>query len=338
MITFKQYLGQTLSEAIVTRWEQQPLSDDEAMAHINKFSSSWLDAVKNGGVLYRGFDKSLGDNGYTYLDSTNARRTSKDTNNEYQVMMDASPSLREYPSRSNSFICTTSLKYAGVYSGDGAGTVAVMIPHDGAVIASTSRADMLTIRIGSPIWPKVSIEQLSFRIGRVLEAEDIWTTPDDPKNIDFILSRMSAEELLIKLLYESISLANKEMHHIMIDMKDLSSELIAKNPRYNKLFTFMKNNAFASGSVAKLYAALKEAPVNSRFTWLSEQLMTPEHLDLSLHKYGDALDTRAGGVECWFSGKAVAVTVPMFVSMLRTLRENKFPIHGSLRHLLEAKK
>jgi hypothetical protein len=76
------------------------------------------------------------------VDSSTGIRTSKDTNNFYQLMMDSSTALKDYPSRSNSLICSTSYNTADNYVRHNGKTYAVF-PFDGTDIVESDQDDFI---------------------------------------------------------------------------------------------------------------------------------------------------------------------------------------------------
>lgn len=147
MITFKEFLA----ERVLKNWEYSDLDEAPAFKLLNTHCLSGLESIANGSVLFRGVHMKYGP--YSLIDSSTGVRTSKDTNNFYQLMMDNSAALKEYPSRSKSFICSTSYGSAKSY-GD---YVYAVFPYDGTKIAVSSKSDF----IGTKIAP--------FGFGRLLQ-------------------------------------------------------------------------------------------------------------------------------------------------------------------------
>ena len=145
MLTFKQFLDKPISEGIVKPWAASPKKVTEAIELMNTHCKNGLKAVINGGLLWRGWGggsgKSLGGKGVTkkiesdfYLvDTTNSLRTSRDYDNAYMLLMDASKSMKDVPSRSNALICSSSYREADSYAGKYGPSC--IIPFDRAKVA-----------------------------------------------------------------------------------------------------------------------------------------------------------------------------------------------------------
>jgi hypothetical protein len=87
----------------------------------------------------------------------------------------------------------------------------------------------------------------------------------------------------------------------------------------------------SSKSLLRVYDIFKSSE-DHRFTALSSEIMTPESTDLTLVKYGNPLDKN---VECWFSGKCIAMTLPMFARILIELEKQEFPIHPFVKDAMK---
>ena len=143
MISFKEFL----TERIITPWEIEHPDVGEAISILNKNCKSGLAAIASGSLLYRGFKRlKSGESGFTIIDTANAERTSKDTNNLYQLMMDTSSAFRCYPSRSNSLICSTDVYTASVY-----GDTYVIFPFDGTLLAVSKQSDFIEQLMLNPL-------------------------------------------------------------------------------------------------------------------------------------------------------------------------------------------
>ena len=136
MITFKDFLA----EKIIVAPKVSELDIANAIKLLNKHCKNGLAAITNGGVIFRG-SKSYANVKFGVVDSTSSFRTSRDTNNVYQIMMDSSSALVDYPRRSNSLVCSTDLDDASSY-----GSPMVVIPFDGTKIAISKNFDFLHVK------------------------------------------------------------------------------------------------------------------------------------------------------------------------------------------------
>lgn len=132
MLTFKEFIA----EGIVKKWEVVSVDVQKANALLNAHCKSGFESIANGSVLWRG-DANRGE--YVAIDSSTGVRTSKDTNNLYQMMMDASTNLKHVPSRSKSLICSNDFKIADKYGSK----LYAVFPEDGTKIAVSRVEDFI---------------------------------------------------------------------------------------------------------------------------------------------------------------------------------------------------
>lgn len=170
MITFKQFL----SEKVISKAEMEKLQVEKAIELLNKHCKNGLKAIENGDVLYRGEKGVRGD--FILVDSKSMVRTSRDTNNLYQLMMDNSTALNEYPKRENSIICTTDFGEATAYHSN----VRVLFPFDGTNVVTTGVDDLLARKIKTPLLGPndMEIQDLTNAIDNVF----IFSDFKKPKN------------------------------------------------------------------------------------------------------------------------------------------------------------
>jgi hypothetical protein len=319
-------LAELLREDIVTPWKMDVLSTDLALDNLAKNHKGWLKAVSTGGILFRGF--SDGQNfrsDFTTIDSTEAKRTSRDGDNIYQLMMDASFQLRKYPSRSNSFICTTSLTQSISH-----GEPFMMIPADGTQIAVTPVSDIWGLEIKSDLF-KADIDRMSYiwkRLFRIIKITNDFGTRQfiSADRLDAELSKLSPKMMLVFAILTN-------MISVRLD-SSIATELWAINRKYldpkvgltdedkqtleHAADTFVADDGLA----ADFYRIISQDPKHM-FTAISDNTMTPSNLDLKLVKYGSALEHN---VECWFSGKCLVVKMTAATQMVQQLIESKHPV------------
>lgn len=156
MITFKQYL----EEAIISKWDVKDTSVKKAVEYLNANCKDGLKAIKNNGVLFRGSNLYT-EKGFAIIDSSKGARTSRDSNNMYQLMMDNSVALNAFPKRTHSLICTTDANIAASY-----GNVNIIIPIDGTQLALADTNDFFNNQIRSNLYSG-DIEDLSSYMGQI---------------------------------------------------------------------------------------------------------------------------------------------------------------------------
>lgn len=139
MQTFKQYLDEAKKppKNAIKPWKTDEQTVKKAIALLNSRFRTGLKAIEAGGLLFRGDDRMSGD--FVIVDPSTGLRTSRDSNNGYQVLMNATPAMRGYPSRMRSLIGTSNALTAYGYSGN----VYVIVPVDGAKIVVSDAEDFL---------------------------------------------------------------------------------------------------------------------------------------------------------------------------------------------------
>jgi hypothetical protein len=287
VISFKEFL----TEKKIEPWSVEKISVDEAIAMLNKYCKSGLKAIETGTLLYRG-SKGLGGQSFKVLDSTNSVRTSRDTSNMYQLMMDTSESMSKIPSRSNSFICSTSRNTAENY-----GHTAVVFPFDGSPIAVSSIPDF--------IEAKIDDRDITDRISKEL--------------------RRTADEVGGCLKY-NLGIKPGAGVYQWTDASMINSKLKAIGK--DKIKKEWNSYFFNGKPSPKFDALLNSANVNKIFTAICTHMITPASINVSVAHMGDKLKDN---VECWFSGKAIAIPPKVFAQILVKLKNaNKSSVHPSL--------
>jgi hypothetical protein len=326
MITFKQYLSEdAVSEAVLKKWKFKEVEVATAIKLLNSRAKNGLNAIQNGGLIYRGF-KNFHDHknkAFMIMDSSTGTRTSKDTNNIYQLLLASSNAMRDYPDRGKSFICTTDINSASGY-----GTPVVMVPFDGTKIAVSEHADYFDQVFDSPVYSGTPNNMGGF--SPFLKSVGIKTVKaqfTDATAINKALAKMTPEQLLIRwnvYINDSIVLKDKSLGEHLDNFDDF--ELMPPKRPSNHLQDVEKaiaaGNFTCSKSTEQVYDLFKSTTDN-RFDALATVIMTPETTDLELVEYGNAIDD---DVECWFSGKCVAISFPMFAQILSKLQRQDFPI------------
>lgn len=164
-ITFKQFLA----DSIIKSATYTALEVQHAVEFLNKNARSGLKSISNGSVIWRGFGDNhiASDEMWTKVDTSTLYRTSRDTNNLYQVLMDNSDLLRDYPSRTKSLHCTTSLDHALNYTVGGKMPYAV-IPVDGTKIAVSHYSDFIMTQFDNMLQFR-DVDTMSVYMGDMLQ-------------------------------------------------------------------------------------------------------------------------------------------------------------------------
>lgn len=339
MTTFKEFLEEPLNEAVLKPWKQKDLKVKPAIAILNAECKDGLKAIQTGGLLYRGFDGGKVEGDFVHLDSTKAIRTSRDTNNLYQLMMDVSPALEGFSKRSNSFICSSNLGAASCYAS--IGSLYVMIPVDGTKIVVSNEVDF----IANPMHNLLNDHNLQ-DLGNEMSTFLRWLgmKPDvksgkwtDAKTINAILATFSPEVLLLaaSVAFNQIELQDDYFDSVNdIDIMYVWNNISSYNPltmkstrqRVDILEQFMRAKPPKKGNSGKLYS-LFSVHEKDRFTAIAGLIMTPSTLKLSITQFGSKLSK---DVECWFSGKTIAIKADLFALILHELQKQKFKIHPSI--------
>jgi hypothetical protein len=291
MITFKQYL----EEAVVKKWQSKQLSVKKAIELLNANHRAGLQAISDGGLLFRG-DKTIPNDSIVVVDSTGSKRTSRDSNSAYQMMMDISTELKDVPSRSESLICTSNYAYARTYSGKG--SMLVVVPVDGTTIAVASEEDFLVnttmfcdnslFTFSDPLEVvNQGLSMLFISLGADTGKGDKWT---DWGKINRLMDSMEVDRLC------------------------------------NIMWTTYLGRRSTPEKLKKFFTAHKK----NRLIALASSLMTRDHLSIKTAKFGDGLIDKR---ECWFSGKAVLISADIFEQILNELNKTGFPIHQRYKKL-----
>ena len=285
-ISFKQFVN----EQVLVSWKTEDASLEDAINILNARCKDGLKAIANGTLLFRGDDRPS--KNIQFVDTTGSARTSRDTNNIYQLMFDASDKMKNIPSRTNSLICTTSSHYAKTY-----GDVDVLVPFDGSTVAySTKVHDIFnTTVVSNVILKRIRISLLSHNIGEIIKRLG-FTLPDNQFNFR--------------------------------DITEIDKFLTNKSP--SRILTGFAGytDIFDPGEVLKI---VSRCPDDKKFTALSSAIITPEGADVSTFKYGNELTIpkahSSTGVECWVSGKVAVIPLSIFKSIVETMIRINMPVH-----------
>lgn len=279
-------LSEILNESVYKKWVSNKLGNKQAFKQLNKNCLQYLNNIQHGFILYRGDPKQRGD--ISYINTTNSLRTSKDYHNGYQLMMDASRSLKDVPSRSTSIICSTEEREASKYDGN----LSVIVPFDGTVIACSGEDDFTDTIINHALFRNVKLEHLGSKMLSVF-----YHTDDIDPNLVF------GPEVRAK----DIDKVNTALSKVNLDSfcKSWAD-------------TFGITRAYAQGFLPKIY---KKDP-SKFFTNICTEVMTKGTLDIEAVPVGQKFRTG----ECWFSGECISIELDLFHEMMYDLRKAGFPV------------
>jgi hypothetical protein len=246
MTTFKQFL----TDEILTGWDTTDLTVKKAIALLNKHCKNGLKVITNGSVMYRGFGKHPPSSDFAIIDSSKVERTSRDTDNTYQLLMDISPALSGFPKRSQSLICTTVWKDTAIYGPDRR----IIVPYDGTAIATTPSRDFFGQTVDSSIFAG-EVVSIAMRISRFMRGLQIYPNHKEKSYTDAVvlnreLATRSDEDILMN--------ARIELH--------------------------------LSGNVLDRFLQLMDKRKTDRFTAIAESMMTPENMGIRLTEFGNPLE------------------------------------------------
>jgi hypothetical protein len=278
MVSFKSFVNEANSLYGTSKSEGDPTGVILSMPGM-------LRSIKTGNVLYRGMVVGL-NRGASVISSKGTQRYSLATNNLYQIMMDASPALADFPSRTRSIICATNTRSISLYGSHSY----IILPFDGTPIAVSATSDFINQEIH--LLDDVGVDVFSSSAGEIVKLLGLrrFFTGYKPKFTDI--------DALDKALEE---------HEITDNMWDA-----------------VKENMFKEGVVERMFNAIKASYKKnpaSTFRSLAKKIMTPGSLDLTLVRAGGAFPTSTTGREVWFEGKALALTPSAFIKTFRELEE-----------------
>ena len=348
MISFKQFIQEPLLEkTLVSKaWEVKKLKTKAAIQYLNDHCKDGLAAIANGGVIYRSFIKPPGKTGkILMLDSTESKRTSRDSNNLYQLMFDVSKSMADVPSRSSSFICSTSIATVSAMGG----SMYAIVPLDGTTIAVSSDDDIFETSI--PIYfnwnNTTTVEFFGKRHSDFFQSFVPMTNGKfvDAEELNIAMSKFTPEEQLIiyDQFYESIRLAtsNKNENREFYSMRAEISYTNLKKPDFAALLSKFAKEFIVTGKYAlfntkeghKDLLKILRANPSKPFTGIANQIADKKKLKISTVKYGEKLPYNK---ECWFSGKCVAIPAPLWLDIIREMEKQNMPIYPSMVRLVAA--
>lgn len=323
-ISFKQFIQEETNN-VIEPWEISDLpKGDSIVDYLLKNCSESLKALENDSVLWRGDKNRI--NG-SIIDSTNAKRFSKDTNNLYQLMMEKSKLFSNYPKRTNSIICTSRYGTATAY-----GNPYAIFPTNGTKIVVSNCSDFIGMMPKSGFFSGISLNDISYAFENFFSFLGIShrIKVESLTDIDDKLSKYSPVEILA--LLSVLNSFRFSIPNFPNNLKALYQFNVFTNRDYiiDKLKTYVewiKEHGVGEGSFEQVLKALEH---KKSFSAFCDQL-TPENLDLKLVNPGDKIKD---DVECWFSGKAVIIPIKEFSQILHQLKQQNVGISQTYKHLM----
>lgn len=322
MISFKQYL----EEAIISKWSTTDLNLEECINLLNAHCKDGLKAITTGGLLFRGFDGEKQPNLYHLIDTTNAVRTSRDSNNLYQLGMDNAEALSEFPKRSHSLICSANPYTAGLYA---VHHPLVVIPFDGAKIAVSKQSDFLRdTHVSHNIFGDDGIDDMLDSLSDIFY--ELRVRPDAKNQyVDYsLLEKKLASISSAALLFEILANLDIDLDNSTYDIINGDDEV---KTRIQEFENYLKSGKCKNKNIVNLFNRL-ENNKNNKFAALLSDLLTPAKLGLTLVTFGNALPKDG---ECWVTGKAILLEFKTFLEIIKELKKSKFPIHPRYKDLME---
>lgn len=341
MITFKEFLAEAakkkdkLPANVVSKWDKEDLSIEKMIEMVNANCRESLRAIQQpSGLLFRGFNTLPGPKGQpVFLDSSSAFRTSRDSNNIYQLLMDRSPEMQQkgIPSRSKSFICITDRANAAIHGGDDG--VYVMLPYNGTTVAYTASDDIFNSSISIPQFDirEEGPEDVGGTLGRRLRSMGI--KPDFGsmryKDADYInreIAKIAPEVVAVFIfgqqdfydIFKDNVFDNSDVTYATKQKITGAFNLAHKEPYRALIAQTLKKYESSIRPAFKKKIEIVRQNHDAFFDYIAS-LMKTSQFEIKTTVAGQKIPYE---VECWFSGKCIAIPAPLFRKMLLKMREN----------------
>lgn len=341
MITFKNYLqlfeDPDLPPNVSIPWEATDLIPSQVNAEfVLKHCSDSLNDLENGKILFRGDGATSSP--FKIINTAKSKRSSKDTNNLYQLIMDTSENMKDVPSRSNSIISSSNHSVALAYGKESPMKTYLILPFNGTKIACFKHADIfnalfeseklafrelvshnkLTNFFADVIGEKTLTSKTDVRglfnnadLAKIVFFWDFWGFSSTRGGLlDFSkLGTAAQQDYKTGDLGESISYISRSNN---IGSGD--SEFI------NKVFGFMRENNFASASprMDEFIKLMKDGS-NDYFKALSSEIAKSEQMGITVEPVGSLTVGKRN--ECWFSGKCLTVRFDYVKALIKELED-----------------
>lgn len=180
-----------------------------------KASSAWEKHLKDYRI-FRGMDSN---NEFKFISPSKTTRESRNTLNIVNSFLDILPSWKNWPKRSNSIICSTSIRGAEFY-----GYVFQVFPFDNAKIGICSQSDFWTsFPVIKERFPSHDIDSLNYTISNLYTTLGLkvnfqkFTTEQVKQLIDYLNKKTHGPEG-IRSLYSVGYLSDKYVREMLVDM------------------------------------------------------------------------------------------------------------------------
>lgn len=308
---FKEFLN----EAVITKWAISKLDSDNVINELDTHCYGWRTHIADGVVLQRGFRDKL-EYEASVIDSLESKRTSQDTNNIYQLMMNSSDDLKEFPSRSNSIIC---LSGSSSYYGERY----IVFPFKNTDIAFVPTSDIFDIELTIPgiVLTLRGMSHVSNKIENFLKIFKIKDENHQYTDADLIndaLSDFNIDQLVTGAFlgnYSTFSKSHPDAFELANSIWIDGTVNSYNKQKFLKLTEIIKDNLPIQFNKFK---QLMEKNPKKRFSALASASFTKKHLEIQMVK-GDKYPSRC---ECWFSGKAIVISMSKFVDIVKQLISN----------------
>ena len=335
MITFKQFLQEEAKRPWAVNVIEQTGDADAMLRVLDSLVPDWKKSIfTDDGMLWRGFTELPAKAGATVsIDTRGSWRTSKDTNNIYQVMMDASVNMQDFDSRSESIIVTSNITAARRYGNGSSDHIYAIFPINVKHLVCSAKDDF----IDTSIMPfATDIHAFTRYLGYVNvhhsgaywrnavdTAEQLQRSFDNFKNLEhfiFIWHSSSSWTPTYKKhsssswtpTYKGTELTETQLDQVTYRRSGYEEVL-------DILTDEMRKGKFEMTEGMRI--AYKELSTKKQSEWvqaLSDLIMTPERLQL---KHVAPYKSFPSDKEMWFTGRCLAVPNLQFRDMLRRLRD-----------------
>lgn len=332
MISFKRFISEETLK--LKPWEEADVEERAALEEINKHCTDALRAFSTGAVLFRGISEQAK---FRKVDPSTGMRTSRDTNNIYQLMFDAAEDFANYPKRSKSLICSNDESLAGVY-----GEKHVVLPYNGTKLAISSNADFIRQKISAPILGTGNTI-LIMRLGKFIQhfltalgiesdaeaADGAGKTQKKFTSIEAINSKLSKfdpitltvmwDNKLSEVFTYNLFTYDSIPDEIKADLYDIPHNIKSSKPK-KSIVDVISKKGFESIAANIFYKMMRDNP-SERMTAITNYLFTQKRIALKLEDYSNYVDS--GGVtderEIWFSGPAILVGMDEAKKLVKSL-------------------
>ncbi len=355
MITFKTFLQE--NRKIVASWTNKNATLSEALEFLRGYDESQIEDIVRGNILFRGFSgKPLSQgSGGAFIDSSAGYRLSKDTNNAYMVLMDASKSLSDVPSRSKSLICTPSMSYASEF-----GWVHCIIPAPDTKIAYLDQKDFFDSQFyltPMGLHHSINVSDLSADINKIFKilgsrSRNAQTDPYKTiSEINAYFSGCTDDEIALAIaiafmgdwqLFED--LANSIRHDKALtsieNRQKAFHTIVSATYQHSDSYSILKANQFWPRAATSLLdylrndsefaCAKKVVDVVDKvkgmgspkdfFKNFANSVLTKNALGINMTTNLNLVVESEG--ECWFSGKALVMSEDVFEAVKTSLKKD----------------